>query len=57
MKKYLTSVGKKSLKALNCEIEAKTKNRVLKKFVNLIKVNKLKIIYYLNLEYMLLRFV
>ena len=44
MKKYLTSVGKKSLKALNCEIEAKTKNRVLKKFVNLIKVNKLKII-------------
>ena len=44
MKKYLTSIGKNSNKALNYKINFKTKNKVLKKFSYLIKKNKLKII-------------
>ncbi len=44
MKKYLTSIGKNSNKALSYKINFKTKNKVLKKFSELIKKNKLKII-------------
>ena len=44
MNKYLKSIGKNAHKAFNCKINTKTKNKVLKKFVILIKKNKSKII-------------
>ena len=44
MNKYLESIGKNSCKAFTCKIRNQTKNKVLIKFVNLIKKNRTKII-------------
>ena len=44
MKKYLESIGKNSCRAFTSKINNKEKNKVLKKFFNLIEKNKSKII-------------
>ena len=44
MKKYLESIGKNSCKAFTSKVNNKEKNKVLKKFFNLIEKNKSKII-------------
>ena len=44
MNKYLKNIGKNAQKAFNSKINTKKKNKVLKKFLILIKKNKLKII-------------
>ena len=44
MKKYLESIGKNSCKAFTSKVNGKEKNKVLKKFFNLIEKNKSKII-------------
>ena len=44
MNKYLKNIGKNAQKAFNSKINTKKKNKVLKKFLTLIKKNKLKII-------------
>ena len=44
MKKYLESIGKNSCRAFTCKVNNKEKNKVLKKFFNLIEKNKSKII-------------
>ena len=44
MKKYLESIGKNSCRAFTSKVNNKEKNKVLKKFFNLIEKNKSKII-------------
>ena len=44
MKKYLESIGMNSCRAFTCKVNNKEKNKVLKKFFNLIEKNKSKII-------------
>ncbi len=44
MNKYLKNIGKNAQKAFNSKINTKKKNKVLKKFLILVKKNKLKII-------------
>ena len=44
MKKYLESIGKNSCRAVTSKVNNKEKNKVLKKFFNLIEKNKSKII-------------
>jgi glutamate-5-semialdehyde dehydrogenase len=43
MSKYVKIIGKKARKAIENKIDSRTKNRVLKKFLILLKKNEKKI--------------
>ena len=45
MSKYVKTIGKKARKAIENKIDSRTKNRVLKKFLILLKKNEKKILY------------